>query len=101
MIEIVDWITTQLSHSLEILWALSEWLFVTVFVKYIFAKYIAEKIKQYLTRRRDDAISWEHYRLRAKGHGHNYDSPEECPDGACHFIKKETTDLFQRTNQLF
>jgi len=84
MEDLLNHIATLLSQ----LWELVEWLFVTIFIKYIFVRYLAEKVKNYLTKTRDGAIYWDHFRLRARGHGHDYDVPEDCGEGYCKFIKR-------------
>jgi hypothetical protein len=96
MNELLNQITTLLAH----LWELAEWLFVTIFIKYIFVRYLAEKVKDYLTKTRDGAIKWDHYRLRARGHGHDYTTVEECPEGACRFIKTTPVAPVQSTSLL-
>lgn len=96
MNDLLNQTATQLSH----LWDLAEWLFVTIFIKYIFVRYLAEKVKDYLTKTRDGAIKWDHYRLRARGHGHNYPTVEECTEGACRFIKIAPVAPVQNTSLL-
>lgn len=81
-------IATHLASTFDFLGSAIEWLFVTIFIKYIAARYIAEKIKDFLVKTRDDAIRWEHYRIKAIGKHHQIEPPEACDEGACRFIKK-------------
>lgn len=69
---------------------LFEFFVVGILIKYVFAKWLAEKvlkgIKFVLVRSQRHAIYWLHYREKAMGHGHQYETPELCQDGVCRML---------------
>lgn len=75
--------------------ALLNYIVVTVVLKYIVGKWVAEKVtdilRYLLIRTQRDAVSWLHFRERAMKHGHNYPSPELCRDGVCASYHKTKT----------
>lgn len=83
----MDVIANILTTYAPVIWQGLEWFFVTIIIKYIVVRWIADivltNIKRVLIKTRTHAIYWFHYRERAAGHGHKYDTPELCQDGAC------------------
>jgi hypothetical protein len=63
------------------------YLFITVFLKYVVTKWIAGKIAEFvkylLIRSQRNAVYWVHYRERAMKNGHRPRTPEQCTDGVC------------------
>lgn len=101
--DFIDKITALLPHVGNVV----EWFFVTIVIKYIISKWIAQKtveiMKKVLVSSQKHAIYWVHYRERAIGRGHKADVPETCRDGLCKTIhpRIEKFARYQSTNREF
>lgn len=69
---------------------------VGIFFKYIVVRWIADKmtkaLKVFLVRTEHQAVAWIHYKEKARGHGHQYPTPELCQDGVCRTVNSRKKD---------
>lgn len=69
---------------------LVEFLVITVFLKYIVLRWVAEKLAKlfmhFFVRTEREAAIWLHYRNKAMHRGHQHHTPVECYEGRCRVI---------------
>lgn len=72
---------------MELLKTAFEFVVVTIFIKQIMGRWLADKItrvfQKFFVKSRREAAIWLHYRNKALNKGHTHKTPIRCEDDAC------------------